>query len=143
MTRPQVTGLKGGLWTCVPYAEAFNAPPKRGPQERIADEHLLISQVSFWQYSSEPFEAHRYHFPERNELMAAIFDATVIVEASDTSGTLTQARACLRQGRPLFIMKSLLDNGEVTWPAKYAGKPNVFVLEDTQQILDEIGEGDA
>ena len=38
--------------------------------------------------------------------MAAISEATVIVEASDTSGTLTQARACLAQGRKLFILNS-------------------------------------
>jgi DNA recombination-mediator protein A len=38
-------------------------------------------------------------FPERNVTMSALTEATVIVEAGQTSGTLTQARAALHQGR--------------------------------------------
>lgn len=108
-------------------------------QSAVANDHLLLSQVPFYRYAEEPFSAHRIHFPERNELMAAVSDATVIVEASDTSGTLSQARACLHQGRPLFIMQSLLDNSEITWPHKYLEKDGVYVLEDTEQVLLTIG----
>lgn len=111
-------------------------------QETVAREHLLISQVPFFRYSTEPFRAHRTHFPERNELMAAVSDATVIVEASDTSGTLSQARTCLQQGRPLFLMRSLLDNADITWPQRFVGKDGVHILESTQQILDAIGTRD-
>ena len=123
-----------------PIDEVF--PPENATlQEEVAGEHLLISQVPFYRYSVEPFRAHRYRFPERNELMAAVSSATVIVEASDTSGTLTQARACLHQGRPLFIMRSLLDNPEVTWPNTFVGKSGVFALDDSGQVLDAIGVG--
>lgn len=108
-------------------------------QEFISEKHLLVSQVPFFQYSQEPFQMHRIHFPERNELMAAISDATVIVEASDTSGTLSQARACLHQRRPLFIMRSLLDNPDITWPKKFLKKDGVHVLESTRQVLVAIG----
>lgn len=108
-------------------------------QNRVANDHLLLSQVPFYRYAEESFNAHRIHFPERNELMAAVSNATVIVEASDTSGTLSQARACVHQGRPLFIMQSLLDNTEITWPQKYIEKENVYVLSDTTQLLDVIG----
>ena len=41
---------------------------------------LVVSQVPFYRYHVQPFETKRFYFPERNELMAAISDATVIVE---------------------------------------------------------------
>jgi hypothetical protein len=47
------------------------------------------------------------NFPERNRLMAAISDATVIFEASATSGSLHQAAECVRLDRWLFIAESL------------------------------------
>lgn len=104
-------------------------------QDEVAFKHLLVSQVPFYKYSNQPFSTRRYYFPERNELMAAISDATVIVEASDTSGTLTQARACMHQDRPLFILKSCYDDPAVEWPKKWAERENVFVIESTDQIL--------
>lgn len=114
-------------------------PENRRLQELIGKEHLLVSQVPFYRYAHQPFKTRRFYFPERNELMAAISDATVIVEASDTSGTLTQARACMHQGRPLFIMRSCVENDAVTWPAKWIGRDNVHVLDDVSQIIGAIG----
>lgn len=108
-------------------------------QDTVAHEHLLVSQVPFFRYANQPFKTKRYYFPERNELMAAISDATVIVEASDTSGTLTQAKACLHQGRPLFIMRSCAESDEVTWPSKFLSCEGVFVLDDVAQIIDVLG----
>lgn len=120
-----------------PIDEAY--PKENAPlQKEVATKHLLLSQVPFYRYATEPFVAHRGRFPERNELMAAVSDATVIVEASDTSGTLSQARACLQQGRPLFIMRSLSDDPAVTWPKKYLERDGVHILDSVEQILRAI-----
>lgn len=105
-------------------------------QDRVAKDGLLISQVPLYRYAHQSFNTKRFYFPERNELMAAVSDATVIVEASDTSGTLTQARACMHQNRPLFIMRSCVESNEVTWPRKWIGRNNVYILDDASQILD-------
>lgn len=102
----------------------------------IEEECLIVSQVPFYRYSVQPFKTKRYYFPERNELMAAISDATVIVEASDTSGTLTQARACEHQGRPLFIMRNCYENRFLEWPKKWASKDGVFVVDSASDVLD-------
>jgi DNA processing protein len=109
----------------------------RALQDTIAYEHLLVSQVPLLKYSQQSFKTKRFYFPERNELMAAISDATVIVEASDTSGTLIQARACLAQKRPLFILKSCADNPSITWPKKLLEKDSksVFIVETSQQLV--------
>jgi len=120
-----------------PIDECYPAQ-NRELQDEIAKNHLLMSQVPFYKYARQAFETKRKYFPERNELMAAVSDATVIVEASDTSGTLTQARACLAQGRPLFIMRSCAENPDLKWPQEFLMKApqSVFVLDETAQILE-------
>ena len=109
-------------------------------QDTVAERHLLVSQVPFYKYANQPFNTRRFYFPERNELMAAISDATVIIEASDTSGTLTQARACRHQGRPLFILRSCYENTDIEWPRKWAQRDNVYVIDSTDQILEVLSD---
>lgn len=92
----------------------------RDLQERIANDFLLISQVPVLRYASQNYMHNRMFFPERNVTMSALTEATIIVEASDTSGTLIQARAALQQGRKLFIMDSCFKRDGLTWPQTYA-----------------------
>lgn len=107
-------------------------------QDWVAERNLLLSQVPFYKYKIQPFTSKRNYFPERNELMAAVSDATVVVEASDRSGVLHQAKACLRMGRPLFIMRSCAENPAVSWPSRFIGKPGVQILDDISQVLEAI-----
>ena len=102
-------------------------------QEWIYNEHLLVSPFAA---GERTFKAS---FPKRNRVMAALSDATVIVEASDTSGTLHQAAECGRLGRWLFILQSVVDNPGLTWPRRYVGNGNVAVLSKTSDIIDAIG----
>ncbi len=108
-------------------------------QEQVAKEYLLVSQVPFFRYQHQPFTTKRYYFPQRNETMAAISEATVIVEASDTSGSLTQARAALQQGRKLFILNSCFENPNITWPKTYEerGAVRVRTTDDILAHLDK------
>ena len=88
-------------------------------QRRIASEFLLVSQVPVLRYQSQGPNWNRLFFPERNKTMSALTDATIIVEASETSGTLIQAKAALEQRRKLFILESNFHNPSITWPAKF------------------------
>ncbi len=108
-------------------------------QERIAAGHLLISQVPVWRHSRQGPKRNRLFFPERNITMSALTEATVIVEAGETSGTLIQARAALQQGRKLFILDNCFQNPKLAWPAKFAGKGAVRVREysDIGRHLDD------
>ena len=101
-------------------------------QEAIWGDHLLVSPFSFGE------RTFRGSFPKRNRVMAALSDATVIIEASDTSGTLHQAAECQRLGRWLFVAQSVLENAHLSWPAKFLGKPRTAVLTATQDVLDAI-----
>jgi DNA processing protein len=101
-------------------------------QEVIARDHLLVSHL---QPGSRTLPGN---FPERNRLMAAVTDATVIVEAGDASGTLHQAAECVRLGRWLFIARSVMDDPSIEWPATLRDRPNVRTLIESSDILDVL-----
>lgn len=101
-------------------------------QQSIADRHLLISPFKTGE------RVYKSNFPVRNRVMAAITDATVIIEASDTSGTLHQAAECVRLGRWLFIAKSVLDDKTLSWPSKFLGYERTAALGVVDDILNRI-----
>ena len=113
-------------------------PENRELQDRIAREHLLISQVPVLRYHRQEPPRNRYFFPERNVTMSALTEATVIVEASDTSGTLTQARAALHQGRKLFILSSCFDVPGLTWPSRFE-KQGAIRVRDFDDLWGALG----
>jgi DNA processing protein len=95
-------------------------------QRRIMDEHLAISPYA-------PGSAiYPSNFPYRNRVMALISDATVIVEAGETSGTLHQGWEAIRLGRLLFILKSITES-ELEWPKKML-QYGAQVLTETASI---------
>ena len=106
-------------------------------QDEIAKDFLLISQVPFYRYAHEPFKYRAYHFPRRNMIMASISNATVIVEASDISGSLIQARECLKQNKKLFILESCFKNREIKWPHIFE-KKGAIKVKNTSDILNHI-----
>jgi DNA processing protein len=113
-------------------------PPENAElQDRIGKEFLVISQVPIVRYSSQTPRLNRLFFPERNVTMSALTEATVIVEAGQTSGTLTQARAAIQQGRKLFILDSCFLDPSLTWPKKFAeqGAIRVRQYEDIKRHL--------
>lgn len=112
-------------------------PAENAPlQELIAREHLLASQFP------SGHKTYKSDFVKRNRTMALICHASVIVEAGDTSGTLSQAAESQRLSRPLFMMKSVLSMPDLTWPARFRAS-GAHVLEDVAQVLEAIRVGQA
>ncbi|HVR09538.1 MAG TPA: DNA-processing protein DprA [Thermoanaerobaculia bacterium] len=97
-------------------------------QRRIMAEHLALSPFA----PGTP--VLRGNFPRRNRVMALISDATVIVEAGDTSGALAQGWEALRLGRLLFILKSITAVPQLTWPPRML-RYGAQVLTDTRSLL--------
>src|SRR5579859_2010657 len=114
-----------------PIDKAYPAENKR-LQELIYRENLLISQFPPGK------KTYPSNFPERNKLMATISDATVIVEASDTSGSLHQAAECLKLNRWLFIAKSVLEDRTLQWPSKFTHYAKTRPLNVTDDILNAL-----
>lgn len=108
-------------------------------QEQIARDHLLISQVPVLRYSQRGPKYNRLFFPERNITMSALTEATVIVEAGETSGTLIQARAAFRQrGRAIFILDSCFQRPDISWPARLE-KQGAIRVTQPDGIWDTLG----
>lgn len=101
-------------------------------QDRIRREHLLVSQFPTG-YPTKP-----NNFPLRNRTMALIADATVIIEASDSSGSLHQGWEALRLGRGLFIAKSLVENSSVSWPEEMLNYGARVLADETLEELFEF-----
>lgn len=93
-------------------------PANAGLQERIARDFLIISQVPAVRYAKQTPLQNRFFFPERNVTMSALTEATIIIEAGNTSGTLIQARAALHQKRKLFILDRCFRDSTLTWPER-------------------------
>ena len=106
-----------------------------GLQSEIATNHLLVSQFA------SGTRVQRHNFPMRNRTMALLVDASVIVEAGDTSGSLSQGWEALRLGRALFIMKSVLERTELEWPSKMLGY-GAQILDDPDALLEVLPTGD-
>lgn len=102
-----------------------------GLQLRIGRDHLLISQF-------RPGTRIRpSNFARRNRTMALICHASVIVEAGATSGTRHQGWEALRLGRPLFLLRSLVDRKDLDWPQEMI-RYGALVLSDMEPILDAL-----
>lgn len=109
----------------------------RGLQDQLGAEHLVVSQVPFKRYFAQGMPANQRFFAERNATMSALTEASVIVEATDSSGTLIQARAALEQGRALFILESAFQDTSLTWPQMFAARGAIRVTR-TEDILDRM-----
>ena len=129
----------GGRTIAVIGTPLSHAYPKEnaGLQRDIAEKFLIVSQVPVMRYESQDYRHNRSFFPERNVTMSALTEATIIIEAGESSGTLIQARAAIRQGRKLFILDSCFRDSRLGWPEKFAreGAVRVRDYDDVQEHL--------
>lgn len=111
----------------------FYPPENRPLQERIAREHLVVTQYPIG-HITKPKD-----FVLRNRTMALISQASIIVEAGKTSGVISQGWETLRLGRPLFLWHELLGRG-LEWPEKMLdyGAYVLGKLAEIKRVVDEF-----
>jgi DNA processing protein len=104
--------------------------PKKNAQlqDEIMAKHVAISQFPIG-YPVQP-----RNFVLRNRTMALIANASIIVEAGETSGSLHQGWEALRLGRPLFIWTDLV-NSSLNWPKRMV-RYGALELKSPEQLLD-------
>lgn len=78
--------------------------------KEIKKNHLAVSQFP------SGYPALPKNFPIRNRTMALISDATIIIEATENSGTRHQGWEALRLGREVYLMESLVNDSNLIWP---------------------------
>jgi DNA processing protein len=101
-------------------------PPQNAAlQRRIAAQGAVISQ--FWPDTGPS----RLTFPLRNAVMSGLSLATVIVEATQSSGARIQARLALGHGRPVLLPRPLL---EQSWARDLAQRPGTHVIDSLTEV---------
>jgi len=99
----------------------------------IKSKHLAISQFQ------EGYPMQKQNFPRRNRTMALISDATIIIEASENSGTRHQGWEALRLGHLVYLMQNVAEDPSMRWPAemiKYGAQ--VLTRENLEDSLYDI-----
>jgi len=99
-------------------------------QAEIIKHHLVVSQYAIGSI------VKRSNFVRRNRTMALIADASVIVQAGESSGSLSQGYEALRLGRPLFIWKRLLES-PLSWPKEMV-RYGAMELSDPEELLESL-----
>lgn len=78
------------------------------------------------------------HFPLRNRIISGISLATVVVEASERSGSLITARAALEQGRDVMVVPGSVLSGRNRGSHALL-KDGAQIVESAEDILDGLG----
>ena len=98
-------------------------------QQQIAERGLLVSEMPFGQ------QPQASNFPQRNRIVAGLSQATLVVEATQRSGTLITARICNELGREVMAIPGSPFNPT-------ADGPNLLIREGATLIrnIDDILE---
>ena len=105
----------------------------REVQERIEKEGLVVSQFS------PATRTERWFFPLRDGVMSGLSQATVIMEAGETSGALKQARYALKQKRLVLIPQNAFSISSITWPARFE-KMGAIRVKNPSEIIDILSQ---
>lgn len=130
--------LRQGRRTCAVMGTGID---RRYPAENraLADEIVATGGCLLSQFFPEQPGA-QWTFPMRNIVMSGLTVATIVVEASETSGARMQARVALQHGRTVFLLRSLVEQHD--WARKYVEEgaygTRALMITSTQEILDRL-----
>ena len=122
--------LGNGLGTVYP-------PENRGLYDRIVDPGARRGAVLSELPLDTPPAAQ--HFPGRNRIIAGMTLGTVVVEGSETSGSLITARYAVDMDREVFAVPGSVDSPNARGPHRLI-KAGAKLVEDVDDILQELRE---
>lgn len=99
-------------------------------QDEIARRGVVVSQF----YPDAP--PTRSSFPMRNVTMSGYGLATIVIEASEHSGSRIQARVAGQHGRPVILTSNVVES--TSWGRALVGNPNVFVASSISEMQEAI-----
>ncbi|MGI9020117.1 MAG: DNA-processing protein DprA [Solirubrobacterales bacterium] len=124
----------GGLTLAVLAGGPDRAYP---PSSRSIHRRIMASGGAVVSESAPGYAPHRFDFPRRNRIMAALAAMTIVVEARDPSGSRITADRALELSREVGALP-----GPVTSPLS-AGphaliRDGAHLVRDAQDVLDQV-----
>ena len=108
-TAAHLASLKSGGATIAVIGTGLDVHyPKenRRLQDYIAKNHLLLSE---YEAQSQPL---KYHFPERNRIIAGLSQGVMVAEAKIRSGSLITCERAMEEGRDVFVVPGNILDGQ-------------------------------
>ena len=82
--------------------------------------------------------AERHKFVERNEVIAGLSLAVVVIEAPERSGALTTALSARRFGRPVFVVPANIEAMSFRGSHQLI-RTGATLIDDPEQLLESLG----
>jgi DNA protecting protein DprA len=102
----------------------------RDLHDRVSAAGALVSQF----FPDAP--PTKQSFPMRNVTMSGLGRASIIIEASERSGTRIQARVAIEHGRPVILTDIVVN--ETKWGRAMRDRPGVYVAGDTAEVMNIV-----
>lgn len=121
--------LGNGIGTVYP-------PENRKLYERIAQKPSRGAMMSELPLDTQPAAQH---FPARNRIIAGMTLGTVVIEGTETSGSLITARFAVDMDREIFAVPGSVESPNSRGPHRLI-KAGAKLVEDVEDILEELRE---
>ena len=104
-------------------------------RQRIALRGTIVSEYD------PHVQPERFHFPERNRIIAGLSAAVVFVEGARRSGGLITARHAFDAGRDVFAFPGSFRNPLAAGPNELIRTSQARLVTDVEQVLSELAPG--
>ncbi len=130
--------LKNNLYTlAIPGSGLDDAALYPRSHVRLAKNILAAGGGLLSEFNSN-FRATKWSFIQRNRLMAGIAHATLVIEATEQSGTLTTARMCADYNRELCVVPGNIFSQNSAGPHLFL-KLGATPITSAQDLIDLLG----